>query len=300
MKSRSHRYTAILSLVLMAALFSGIGMAEADGALLKKDLGGGITLKEDVKTYGPETLYEYINGQAVFYLSYKFKTLEHGYYTCKGGAYYVDVYELGSDLSAFGAFRQQRDEAAEAYDAGTEAAVLDYLTTFFKGVHYVEIIPMESGDNDVEAMKLIASAIDKVLPGEKKLPKELEFFPKAHLVKGSERYVDENLISYSFMGAGMVARYKLPGSEEENRVFIAMTEGDFRAFSTITEYENKITDARNVRLGSAKGIVGKEEYRGTTMVGKYNKYLVGCLDITDENAARKLLTELVKNLQKAR
>ena len=293
---------SVLIVAIAALCLSAFALAAGadEPRFLKKSFDGGITLKEDVVIYSSETLYEYINGQAVFYLSYGFKNVEHGFYECKGGSYYVDVYELGSGLSAFGSYRQQRDESAEALNVGAEGAILDYLAVFFKGPYYIEIIPMESGENDVEAMKLLAATVDAQIPGTTKLPPELELFPKDMLVAGSERYVDENLISYSFMGAGMVARYQLPGAEKENRVFIAITKGDFRAFATMTEYQNMFEDPVPVRFGPAKGLKGKEQYRGITLVGKYNKYVFGCLDVEDEEACSKLLWAVAEKLRKAR
>ncbi len=222
------RYRAIAKIVCIWAaaavliLSCALNAAGAEKALFLKDtFPDGFKLKEPVRFYNQGDLYEYIDGQAVFYISYGFKRLEHGVYVSGKKEYTVDVYELASRLSAFGAYRQQRDESSGELKVGVEGSTIEYLTTFYKGSHYIEIIPAGSESEDVPTMKKLASHVAAAIHGETELPPEVGLFPQKDLIAGSERYVDENLLSYSVMGRGLTAHYN-QGGDTELRVFLAL------------------------------------------------------------------------------
>ena len=134
---RFDRYLGCLAIaIFMIGLNSCIDAEQAH--FLSDNFPDGFKRQGDVRYYNPGNLYEYINGQAVFYISYGFKNLEHGTYHNDGKEYTVDVYELKSRLSSFGAYRQQRDDDSAGLNAGVEGSVIDYLATFYKDNYYIE------------------------------------------------------------------------------------------------------------------------------------------------------------------
>lgn len=282
--------TAIL-LIVAAAVTAG------ETAQFLKTIPQGFTSKEPVAFYNRNNLYEYIDGQAVFYNSYGFTRLEHGVYQKAGGTYTVDVYELKSRLSAFGAFRQQREEDAKNYSAGVEGAIIDYLTVFYKDKYYVEVIPLTGGEDDMDAMKLLAVWVDGILPGEKALPPETALFPPQGLVPHSERYVDESLISYSFMGRGVTALYKEPGQAKELRVFIGLPPDQDKAREIYKGFEGKMTGTSMVIVGDVDGVKGQLPYRGLSLACQMGNYVYGAMGITDEKQAISLLTAIGERLK---
>jgi len=296
-KTHCKTYGSIFFMTLIVVLCS-LRQADAEEArFAKQTFPGGFKLKEPVVFYGSKNLYEYINGQAVFYLSYGFKRLEHGFYQKGDATYYVDVYELGSRLSAFGAFRQQREEDAEKLTIGCEGAITDYLTVFYKGNFYIEIIPMSSESDDMEIMKQLAGHVEKLVPGEVDLPSEVSLFPPKWLITGSERYVDESLISYSFMGSGLYARYLPDGQEKEFRVFVALADSVEKAEKMFNEYKKKLQELPNP-FSQIKLFIGKEQYRGVIMLSSYENYVFGCLDVTNQRNAVDVLSSLLGNISK--
>jgi len=294
---RDGRFIVIVTAAAMLLCILSVAAAAGEARFLKPTFPGGFKTKEDIKFYDRGNLYEYINGQAVFYLSYGFKRLEHGYYENGDATFYVDVYELGSDLSAFGSFRQQREEGAESMEAGAEGSILDYLAVFYKDRYYVEIIPM-SGDDTMPLMRRIAAEVEKNIPGEAVVPQRVKLFPEKDLVGGSERYVDENLISYSFMGRGLVAHYTPGGGDREVRVFIAIAEDEAKAKAVFDEYKGKLENPAPVTIAGAQAVKGREPYRGTTIVAQYKNFVFGCLDVKDEEAETALLAATLENLKK--
>ena len=285
---------AFIWLLLISVTVAGF----SEEAQFLKAVPEGFTAKETVAFFNRNTLYEYINGQAVYYNSYGFTRLEHGIYQKSGGTYTVDVYELGSRLSAFGAFRQQREEEARDYAAGVEGAIIDYLAVFYKDKYYVEIIPLSGGEDDLGAMKLLAGWVDGILPGVKELPPETALFPKEGLVPRSERYVDESLISYSFMGRGLTALYKSPGQTKELRIFIGLAPDPDKARELFKGFEGKMTGPESVIVGDAEGIKGQLPYRGLSVAAQIGSYIYGGMGVTDEKKAITLLTAVGERLKK--
>ncbi|MFC1692949.1 DUF6599 family protein [Candidatus Latescibacterota bacterium] len=285
-------YFGMIVLVWYASVVSA-----EEPRFLKESFPGGFSLKESVKFYDAGNLYEYINGQAVFYLSYRFNRLEHGYYKNGGSEFYVDVYELGSRLSAFGSYRQQREDGAGELYVGCEGAITDYLAVFHKGKYYVEIIPMGSGTDDLSVMKILAGHVEKNIPGETDLPPEVGLFPKEALIAGSERYVGENFLSYSFMGRGLNAVYQIEGQEKDLRIFIALADSESKAEGIFDSYRERLQNPSSVRTGTLEGLKGSEPYRGTTIIFSWKGYVFGCLGAENETKALDLVKTLHDNLK---
>jgi hypothetical protein len=287
-----------LPAVIWGTFFFLSAASAAEEAKFLKGAPAGFTVKEPVSFFNRNNLYEYINGQAVFYNSYGFTRLEHGVYGKGGGTYTVDIYELGSNLSSFGAFRQQREEEAADYTVGVESALIEYLTVFYKDKYYIEVIPLSGGDDDVGAMKELAAWVDGALPGPNALPPELALFPAAGLVPKSERYVDESLISYSFMGRGLTATYKEAGQEKESRVFIGFAPDQAKAQEIFTGFGGKMANTQAIRIGDAAGVKGELPYRGLSIACQSGSFVYGCMGVSDEKQAAQLLGAVGENLKK--
>ena len=290
MRKISLSIISIIGSILLSAPLSA-----EESLFLKEDFPDEFHLQESVSFYSPENLYEYINGQAVFYLSYGFKKLEHGLYKHGDVTISLDVYELGSRLSAFGAYRQQREEGSDNLDIGCEGAITDELAVFYKGVYYVEIIPLETEYATQEKMILLANHLEKLIPGDNDIPPEITLFPKEGLIPGSERYVDEALLSHSFMGRGLTATYTFP-EENEVRAFIALTDSNKQTEDIVEKYKKMMENNSPVTIGSFQGIKGKEPYRGTVILGICRHYVFGCLNVVNEQHIITLLSTLYNNL----
>ncbi|MFC1608024.1 DUF6599 family protein [Candidatus Latescibacterota bacterium] len=284
-------------LMTLILVVTAVPVVADDTQYLKESMGDGFSRKEPVRLYDQGNLYEYINGQAVFYISYGFTRLEHGVYTKGDKEYTVDVYELASRLSAFGAYRQQRDSDAGPIDAGVEGSSIDYLTVFYKGKHYVEIIPTGSEGEDVATMTLLAARIADVLPGETDLPPEVGLLPDGGLIENSGRYVDENLLSYAVMGRGLTANYN-QGGDSELRVFLALPDDVETARKVYDGLLAKIKDSSLAKLEKAEGITGTTPYRGKAIMYIRDRFVFGCLSVKNEDQARKVLEALYGNLKK--
>jgi hypothetical protein len=295
MRKTSH-YVILLLIGIIGGTLLSFPLFAEEARFLKVAFPDGFALQENVQFYSPKNLFEYIDGQATFYLSYGFEKLEHGLYKYGDDMLSLDVYKLGSRLAAFGVYRQQKEEGPGDLGIGCESAISNELAVFYKGVYYVEIIPLETEHDNQEMMRLLANNVEKLIPGETDIPSEVALFPREGLITGSERYVDEALLGYSFMGRGLTAQYNLP-DEKGIRVFIALADNNQKAQVITKEYKKKMENISPVTTDSFQGVKGKEPYRGIVILGVCGSYVFGCLDMVNEQHIIPLLNTLYNNLK---
>lgn len=282
----------IIALVLCSA-----PAAQSETTVLTETLPGGFMLSGPVAFYNPGNLFELINGQAVFYLSYGFSKLDHAFYEKSGETYKVDIYELENHLSAMGSYREQKDDDTDELAVGCEGYIIDYLSAFYKDRYYVEIVPETDGVlSDLEAL---AGAVADCLPGTNELPPELGLFPREGLVPGSESYYGESLLSYTFLGNGMSAHYRQGQDENTLRIFVSFADDETEAQTIAGTFADNLKNKRPVELaGGLSGSAGELAYRGKALVFTRGRFAFGGIGVADENTARTVLEKLRVNLQK--
>ena len=295
------RLKSFVLCILFLIFCTSIQAQTVTAPLLPENLPDGYKLTRSVAFYNPGNLFELINGQAVFYLSYGFQKLEHAFYEKDGVTYSVDIYELADRLSAFGSYHQQKDEDASDLDAGCEGYIIDYLAVFYKDRYYIEIIPNESGDDNITAMKLLAAQVEKRIPGTSEIPPELDLLPVENMIPGSGRYSGENLISYTFMGHGLTARYKQKQVDKNITLFISFASSEQEAQSIRDKFEEKLNDTgtgtHNFPGIGITGVTGTLPYRGNAMIFACKKYAFGFMGFADIEETLKLTGNLVKNIE---
>jgi hypothetical protein len=109
-------------------------------ALFLPDIDG---LKQfgQVRYYNRDTLYEYINGHAEFFLSAGFQSLAVGEYAAPGAnapALVVNLYDMGKGLHAFGVLIDEAS-AGEAVNIGTMGFASAQGVNFIQGNYYAQI-----------------------------------------------------------------------------------------------------------------------------------------------------------------
>jgi hypothetical protein len=103
----------LATLTLSVAFLAAAAAGDAVKLLPGPDSVPGWTLKEEPRTYRPDDLYEYIDGNADLFLSYGFVQVTVGDYAPTDGSegwITVDVYDMGAPLHAFGVYRAERAE----------------------------------------------------------------------------------------------------------------------------------------------------------------------------------------------
>ena len=234
--------------------------------LLPTDSLGEWVVAEGPLPFTPDDLWEYLNGGAPRYEAYGFKRLVHLRYQLGDdplASVTADVYDMGSELGAFGIYRSIRPSdavvrtwGAEGYRSGTVAAA-------WKGEVFVHSSSDDERPELIERMEMLVSRVCDEADGGVLPPIILDPLPPQGLVPYSERYVASNLLGHAAFGEGVVATYEIDGLRGE--LFFSELESEDVARQAVESYRQEkerwaeVADApagfRFQDQGSASGTV---------------------------------------------
>jgi len=200
----------------------------------------GWSVAEGPSSYAPDSLWEYLNGGAPRYQAYGFERLVHTRYQLGDdplASVTADVYDMGSELGAFGIYRSIRPSdavvrtwGAEGYRSGTVAAA-------WKGGVFVHAAADDDRPELVETLELLVSHVCSGVPGSGSLPTVLGPLPPESLVPYSERYVATDLRGHAAFGEGVVATYEIEGLRGE--LFFSELESEAGARQALLSYRRE-------------------------------------------------------------
>lgn len=250
----------------------------------------GWKIESEVKFYGPDNLWEYINGAAELFLGYDFQ----GVRTCdlaKGELIVtVDIYDMGTPLNAFGVYNTEKPRNVDPLAIGGEGIVAaPYQCLLLKGNYYVKVNMYEGEIND-ESGKALLTALANALPGEDGFPAELNLLPGKDRIAGSEIYVKEGFLGLSELSRCVAAKY--PAKKEKT----------FQAFYMIPTESKTIDKIWTTLEGKWKSTKVKKKpvlfkqipYKGYVGVIRTDKGIFGVSDSEKEKEMKKRLEQLIK------
>ena len=223
--------TAFLAAVLLLAIaVPPAGAADSGdpvlGALAAK---GGWRLIDPVRTFGPDNLYEEIDGEAELVLPYGMERLTVavlGRTARPGSEVRLELYRMASPRDAYGIWSQYRYPDQEVLRIPpSEAVVSDTSADFFRGETFVRIRskPGDGSRNDVVG---IASEIVALLPGSGSPPEEaraLDDLPGR--VSGSILYQKRAMLGYECLAPGFEAKFSTASSSGHYLLLPSAAEG---------------------------------------------------------------------------
>lgn len=137
--------------------------------------------------YGPENLFDYINGGAELYLSYGFKQLLSCTYTGQDQPdITIDLFDMGNSHQAFGVFSHSRETIDDSIGQGCEYG--GGLLIFWKGQFYISILAYPETEVARQAILHIGREIAGTIGEKGQLPSILKLLPAEDLVRESIRY----------------------------------------------------------------------------------------------------------------
>jgi hypothetical protein len=152
------------------------------------------------------------------YLKYGFRSLTQTRYQFGDDPFAsvtLDVFDMGSELGAFGIYRsivppetELKKWGAEGYRSGTIAAA-------WKGSFYVHGEADDERPELVEGLDRVVGLAVEAVEGSVSFPPILDVFPSDGLRAGSERYVAADLFGHAFLPGGFVAGYEVDGGQAE-------------------------------------------------------------------------------------
>ena len=173
-------------------------------------------LLEPVRTFGPDNLYEEIDGEAELFLPYGMERLTVavlGRTARPGSEVRLELYRMASPRDAYGIWSQYRYPDQEILRIPpSEAIVSDTSADFFRGETFVRVRskPGDGSRNDVVG---ISSEIVALLAGSGSPPEEakaLDGLPGR--VSGSILYQKRAMLGYECLAPGFEAKFSTASS----------------------------------------------------------------------------------------
>ena len=173
-------------------------------------------LLEPVRTFGPDNLYEEIDGEAELFLPYGMERLTvavFGRTARPGSEVRLELYRMASPRDAYGIWSQFRYPDQEVLRIPpSEAIVSDMSADFFRGETFVRI-RSKPGDGSRNDGIGIASEIVALLSGSGSPPEEaraLDGLPGR--VSGSILYQKRAMLGYECLAPGYEAKFSTASS----------------------------------------------------------------------------------------
>ena len=254
--------------------------------------------------YDSEGLFEYLNGGAPLYLDFGFQGMVHVRYQLGDdplASVTVDVFDMGSDLGAFGLYRSGRAPEAEVRPWGAEGYRSGTVAATWKGSVSIQAQADDEQPKLIEAMEaLVARVADSVDAGTS-LPQIIDVLPSEGLVPTSERLVAKDLMSHAFLPGGVLATYRV--ADNEGTLFFSELAGKPAATEAMaalrTHHEQWSEIGEDIDSIGDGGFSFADPGLGSGAVVSTGFYVVGIHGSLPDDVQMNLLAQLVDNLAAA-
>jgi hypothetical protein len=228
-------FRRILLLLLPALLLASSGAiaasdADPHPALASLEASGNWKSVEPPKTFGPDNLYEEIDGEAELFLPYGMRRLTVAIVARAGepaAEVRMELYRMDSPRDAYGIWSQHRypdQEILRLPDA--EAGISDTSADFFRGDTFVRL-RAKPGDRSRKDVAELAAAVEALLPGSGAPPEEARvLYGLPGTVSGSVIYQKKAMLGYECLAPGFEARFSLPDASGHYLLLPPVADGD--------------------------------------------------------------------------
>jgi len=205
----------LAALLALAPFPPGAFAADAPHpALAALEAKGGWVRLEPVRTFGPDDLYEEIDGEAELFLPYGVARLTVaivGRAAPPGGEVRLEIYRMASPKDAYGIWSQHRFPDQELLRlASAEAVVSETSADFFRGDTFVRV-RTRPGERSRKDVVDLVSDLAALLPGAGSPPDEAEVLDGLPgRVPGTILYQKRAMLGYGCLAPGFEARFSLP------------------------------------------------------------------------------------------
>ncbi len=174
----------------------------------------GWSSRGEIIYFSRDNLWEHINGAADQYLDLGFQHLQILDFQQEALSVSIEIYDMASDLNAFGIFALERPVPFQPLAIGSQSVLsLPGQAMLLKNIFYVKIYAFE-GELTESSATMLLKGIDDYLPGHKQLPEEFHTLPKSGRKKNSEGFAREAFLGLNELQNCLYAVYEdEPGTE---------------------------------------------------------------------------------------
>jgi hypothetical protein len=242
----------------------------------------GWTQQGEARSYDPETLFDYMNGNSEGYFAYGFALMKG--VTCvnaAGDQLVIDVSEMGDPDRAWGFFVTNRDQRSPVEPIGSAGQVLPRRATFAKGRHYLEIAASPDKDHR-ESLRAFLAALEPRVPGPSAAPEAVAWFPADGLQADSIRLVPESVLGLRILRSGFMGQYAV------GRVFVVPEATAAAATDTMEKLRARFAGASAVAGLGDEAFAAEDRYLGRVLAFRKGARVAGIVNVAADGDATPL------------
>lgn len=241
------------------------------------------------RSYEPDNLYDYMNGNSEGYLLYKFASMKG--VTCKSGGdtFVFDISEMADADYAWGMFMSARDTHQPIEAIGMAGQVLPRKATFVKGKYYVEIAADPEKDHRA-ALRAFVTAYVKLVPGRTTVPQEIVWFPKEGLKPDTARLVPESVLGIGLLKRGFIGEY------EFGKAFVVPFESPGIASQVMEKLKARFGQTAPAKMADEAFTV-TDKYLGGLFVFRKGSFVAGFANVEAGRDVSAAAARLAANLK---
>jgi hypothetical protein len=210
-------------------LFSGAALAQEILPELE-----GYKKTTNYPVFGPENLWDFINGAADTYLAYGFADLHVAEYKKGKNVIKLEIYRHADNTMAFGIYSTERSPSFRFINLGAQGYAADGAINFFKGDYYVKIRTYSKNEKTLKSTESLAMKVSDMLKGDSKMPAALSRFPETGKKKYEETYINESVLGHKFLNKAFKAAYEV--GPDNFAIFILENDSPGEVKKTVDAY----------------------------------------------------------------
>lgn len=222
-RGRPIRHAAVILIMMAIAACSGGDPSQdehrpatvtafdlpADGELL------GWSLVTEPEHFEADNLWEYINGQADFFIDYGFVRVDTAEYRNdqESSSVVLEVYRMGRPQEAFGIFAAERTRDDRPLEVGAQAYLGANVLGFWQAEQYVKLTSFDEGPAVEQLLIGLAEEISSRIPSQERELETLLLFPEEGRVEASERFIPKNFLGQPYLSDAYRVDYSHDGQQ---------------------------------------------------------------------------------------
>ena len=244
--------------------------------------------------YGPDNLYQYMDGGADVYLLYDFQVLLHADFKSGQAELTVDIFDMGNSEDAFGMYAAERAPGYNFLDIGIEAYRNEGILNFLQDRYYVKLAGFGPGSDDL--LEQFARVLSERIAGTRTFPTLLEKIPQEHRVNHSEQFTRKDPLGHRFLGPAYVVSYKQ--GELESKLLISVAKDPAEAKTRLESLAKYFRESGKCEAAPDLGdgaIQASNTFEGHLIAVAQGRYLIMVINPASDAAA--LLKKTAQDLK---
>jgi hypothetical protein len=220
--------------------------------------------------FGPENLWDYINGAADTYLAYGFVNLHVAEYKKGKNVIKLEIYQHLNTTLAFGIYSTERSPSFRFMNLGAQGYIADGAINFFKGNYYVKLRTFSKNEKTLRTNESLALKVANQLEGNIEMPAVLSMFPEEGKKVNEETYINESVLGHKFLNKAYKAIYET--GPDNFSIFIMENNSPDEVKKSVDAYLSAIgEDAIESESGR---FMLKDGYNGTIFLSWKDNFIV--------------------------